>query len=41
MKTFFAIITLSILANWTVKTYHRWQFKRNSDKRFKMLVAAI
>lgn len=41
MKTILTIITLSLLANWTVKTYRQWQFKRRSDSRFKMILATI
>jgi hypothetical protein len=41
MKTILAIITLSLLANWAVRTYHNWQFKRSSDQRFKIVVQGI
>lgn len=41
MKTILAIITLSFFANWAVRTYHNWQFKRSSDKRFKIVLQAI
>jgi len=41
MKTFLTIITLSFLANKLSKTYRNWHFKRNSDKRFNMILANL